>query len=222
MNKMQITHQEARKLIQFASDGEINIHQKQLLESHIASCRECKKYATSIKSMESILRPLLQRQWNRQPVPLPMTVLISRAYTKTSGSMILATRKVAIVVMFVVFMFSAWQFTLSRTITADSDLASVPPIPVPSTSTLLVSTTTQTQTCEEIVYVVHQNDTSDALAARFMISKEELLRANHLKTDRLQAGLKMIIPVCNYTPTANVLTTTFTPILSPITSTPGG
>ena len=219
---MQFTHEQARKLIHFASDGGISISQQQLLDSHLTSCMECQQYATSIKNMESILRPLLQRHWSGQPVPLSISMLTSRTYPKTSDSMILATRIAAVSVMFVVFMFSAWQFALSKSISSSPISASVQPIPIPSTSTQVVSTTTQTQKCAEIEYVVHENDTIEDIATRFMVSKDELMTANNMKTKRVQIGMRLTIPDCNYTPTANVLTTTFTPILSPITSTPGG
>ena len=219
---MSITHEQARKLIHISSDGGISINQKKMLDSHLVSCMDCQQYAESIRNIESILRSVLLRQWSKQPVPLSMSVLTSRAFSKTTNTMILATRIAAMSVMLVVFVFSAWQFALSKSISSDSISASLPPIPIPSTSTQLVSTTTETQRCAEIEYVVHEKDTIDAIATRFMVSKEELLTANNLKTERVVIGMRLRIPDCNYTPTANVLTTTFTPILNPITSTPGG
>ena len=219
---MQITHEQARKLIHFASDGIMSVSQKQSLDSHLAVCMECEQYAKSIHRMESTLRPLLQRQWSGQPVPLSMSVLTSRAYPKMTDSMILATRIAAVSVMFLVFMFSAWQFTLSKSISSNSISASLPPIPIPSTSTQLVGTSTGTHQCAEIEYVVHENDSIEAIATRFRVSKEELIIANHMKTERVQIGMRLTIPDCNYTPTANVLTTTFTPVFNPISSTPGG
>jgi len=218
---MQITHQEARHLIQSELDGGISIRQRQLLDSHLASCSDCQRYAESIQNVETILRPLLQRQWNRQPVPLSMSVLTSRAYPKTSSGMILATRIAAIGVVFAVCLFGAWQFNLSKPISFSSLAASAPPIPVPSTSTKLVITT-QTQPCEETQYVVREDDTIDSVADKFQVSKEQLLSANNLKPDVMRVGTQLLIPTCNTTPTAYGSTTTFTPTLLQITSTPGG
>lgn len=217
---MQITHQEARHLIQSGLDGGVSIRQRQLLDSHLASCSDCQRYAESIQNVETILRPLLQRQWNRQPVPLSMSVLTARAHPKTSPGMILATRIAAIGVMFVVFLFSAWQFNLSKPISFDPLSASAP-IPVPSTSTKLVITT-QTQPCEETQYVVRENDTIASVADKFQVSKEQILSANNLKPAVMRVGMQLLIPTCNTTPTANGSTTTFTPTLLQITSTPGG
>lgn len=218
---MQVTHEKARQLIQFAFDGDMDIRQKQFLASHLATCRECQRYADSMQNMESVLRPLLQRQWNRQPLPLSASILTSRAYAKTSDGMVLATRIAAIGVMFVIFMFSAWQFTFSKPSSSSPVAASVPPIPIPSTSTEL-ATTTETQTCERTVYVVQEHDTLESVADHFAVSKEELITVNHMKRNAMQIGMTLVIPDCNFTPTANISTTTYTPILSTITSTPGG
>ena len=218
---MQITHEKARQLIQFALDGGLDIPQKRLLDSHLATCRDCQRYADSMQNMESVLRPLLQRQWNPQPLPLSTSVLTSRAHSKTSDAMVMATRIAAIGVMFAIFMFSAWQLTYSKPRSSSPIAASVPPIPMPSTSTELAATT-ETQTCETTIYVVRDNDTLESVADHFAMSKEELLTANHMKTHAMQVGMTLMIPDCNYTPTANISTTTYTPILSTITSTPRG
>jgi LysM repeat protein len=221
---MQITHEEARRLIHFASDETLKTYQKEMLDSHLASCRECQEYAESTKNMESVLRPLLQKQWNRQPPPLSMDALLLRQDSRLSKSMLLATRIAAVGVMFVVFMFSAWQFALSKPSMAGSLLASVPPIPIPSTSTQLVSTKMQSKACDQITYIVKENDTLVSIAAKFSMSREDILNVNNLKTEIVTTGMKLSIPVCNFTPTGtiNTLTTTFTPVLHTITLTPGG
>ncbi len=222
---MPITHAEAHRLLHFASDEPLKAFQKQILVSHLESCTQCQEYAKSIQKMESILHPLLQRQWNQHPVPFSVEQLLSRGNPKISDRTLLATRIAAVSVMFMVFMFSAWQFMVAKPGGSGPVLASVPPIPIPSTSTTqFISTQTQTRSCEELGYVVQQNDTLEYIAIRFLTSKEEILTANNMKTEVVVAGMKLIIPVCNFTPTGtvNTLTTTFTPVLRPITSTPGG
>ncbi len=221
---MQITHEEARRLIHFASDANLKAPQKETLDSHLESCLECQEYADSIRRMEVILYPLLQKQWKQEPIPLSMNMLLSKGNSKLSEGILLATRIAAVGVMFMVFMFSAWQFTMSKPGASGPRLVSVPPIPVPSSSTQFVSTKTQSQTCGEIAYSVQENDTLESIATQFATSKEEIRSANHMKTEIVTTGMKLIVPVCNFTPTgtANTLTITFTPILRPITSTPGG
>jgi LysM repeat protein len=222
--KMQITHEEARRLIHLASDEQLKVHQKGMLESHLASCAECKNYADSIHNMESILQPLLQKQWAQRPIPLPIAALISSPNDRSPNINLLATRIAAIGMMFAVFMFSAWQLASLKPNTAGPALPSNPPIPVSSTSTLLISATAQTQTCEKVSYIVQGNDTLASVAYRFSTSKREIMIANTMKSETVIKGTELIIPVCNFTPTGtiNPLTTTFTPILRTITSTPGG
>jgi len=222
---MPITHAEAHKLLHFASDETLKAYQKQILDSHLESCAQCQEYAKSIQKMESVLDPLLQRQWNQHPIPLSVDQLLFRGNPKYLEGKLLATRITAISVMFMVFMFSAWQFMLAKPGASGPVLASVPPIPIPSTSTTqFISTKTQTRSCEELGYVVQGHDTLESIAIRFLTSKEEILIANNMKAETVVAGMKLIIPVCNFTPTGtvNTLTTTFTPVLRPITSTPGG
>lgn len=193
-----------------------------MLAEHLASCAACQQYADSLSKMESVLRPLLQRQWTQQPVPFPMGAIISRESVKNSNLMILTTRIAAIGVMFMIFVFSAWQLTISRTSSASPIQANVPLIPIPSTSTQLVATNTENGACEETVYVVQENDTLASIAARFGITKAELAMANHMTTEIVRMGTKLIVPLCQPTQTINTLTKTFTPVLNTITSTPGG
>jgi len=219
---MQITHAEARRLFHLDLDGGLSAAHRQMLASHLAVCLECQGYADSMQTMETMLRPLLQRQWNRQPAPLSIRTISSSSKPKIPDSKILATRIAAAGVMFVVLMFSAWQLTFSRLSEPRPVLASVPPLPIPSTSTQLIGTVTQTQKCEEQRYVVEEHDTVTSIADKFSIAKIQLLTANRLKSEDLFLGMKLIIPLCNFTPTVNALTITYTPVSSPIPSTPDG
>jgi predicted anti-sigma-YlaC factor YlaD len=212
---IRMTHEEARKLIHLSLDGSLNNQQKRMLDQHLASCQECRQHANSLHKMESILRPFLRRQWTEQPVPVLMDMLVSQSSIRNSNSMMLATRIAAIGVMFMVFVFSAWQFTLSRPSAGPSIPAAIPLIPVPSTSTQLVATRTQNGTCEQTTYVVR-------IALKFGISKAELLQANDLRAEIVYTGNKLLVPLCQPTPTNDTLTKTYTPILKTITSTPGG
>jgi hypothetical protein len=221
---MQITHEETRSLIHLDLDGGLRASQKQTLESHLAVCPECQRYADSLRKMETVLQPLLQRQWNRQPVPLSMSAISASSKSKMPDRMILATRIAAIGVMFTVFLFSAWQFTLSRLSEPRPVLASVPPAAIPSTSSQLAGTVTQSLNCAETRYIVEEHDTLASIADKFSIAKVELLTANRLRTEDLFSGMKLIIPLCRFTPTVNALTITYTytPVSSPILSTPDG
>jgi LysM repeat protein len=223
MNTMQITHEEAQNLIQLDLDRGLTFQQKNILDAHLLSCANCQKYAKGLRDMESILRPLLQRQWTRQPIPLPINILASKSKAVPLDRKFLATRIAAVTVMFVVFMFSAWQFSTSRPSGWEPAAANkVPPVPTPVTSAQVVITRTQTQACEETSYVVAKNDTLPAIALRFAVSEEEIRQANGMTSDAVRMGSRLIVPICSFTPTLNPLTTTYTPFLQTITSTPGG
>jgi LysM repeat protein len=216
-----MTHEEARTLIHLLLDASLNNQQKKLLEAHLASCPQCKQYADSLRSLESILSPLLQRQWTQQPVPLPVGMVLPRHHAKTSDSMILASRIAALGVMFMIFVFSAWQFALARPGVNPVE-ANVPLIPVPSTSTQLVATNTQNEACEDTTYVVQQNDTLGSIALKFGVSKAQIVQANQMRSEAVRTGATLMVPLCRPTPTTETLTKTFTPVLGTITSTPGG
>src|SRR6185369_12576326 len=94
--RMQITHEEAHQLIQLSRDEMLESHQRGILDSHLEMCLECRNYSAGIHSMESILRPLMQKQWAQQPIPLAIHTVISRPSYRSPNSALLATRIVAI------------------------------------------------------------------------------------------------------------------------------
>lgn len=220
---MQITHQEARRWIQIDSDGGLRASEKAVLEAHLILCADCRKYAHSMKRMEIVLRPLLKRQWNQQPTPLSITLLQSRSQTRGSDSMILATRIAAISVMFLAFLFSAWQLSASSSNVSAPALASGPAFPpVAFTSTQRITATTGS--CTETIYVVQENDTLAHIAFRFAADEAEIARRNGLRSETVSTGMTLIIPVCDSTPTGtmNAIRSTYMPATHQITSTPIG
>ena len=219
---MQITHQEARTWVQLNSDSGLNAVQKQMLDSHLNVCVECRNYAQSIHRMEATLRPLLQRQWNQQAIPLPIGALVSRGHSRTSENMILATRIAAAGVMFIAFLFSVLQFTIFAPPGASPVLSSVPSMPIPSTSTQWVSTESR---CGNVSYVVRKNDTLASIASQYSVAVDDLIQVNALTSNTMITGQELVIPGCTSTPTStliNPLPPTLTPVLGRITSTPGG
>jgi len=219
---MQITHEEAHRLIQFDADNALNPFEKNSLFVHLEACAECQAYARNIKGIESLLRPLLQRNWNKQPIPLSAATLTGKRNQSGSEGAFLATRVAIVGIICMGFVFSVWQFTLSGQATPDLSLASVPPVPTPSTQ--FINMTSTSDHCEGIPYVVKEDDTVESLALRFSISQEDILRANNLRTGSPRPGMEILIPTCASTPTGtvNALTTTYTPSSRPTTATPGG
>ena len=217
---MSITHDEARRLIQFGADDALKDVERNLLETHLSICAECQKYASATSDLEATLQHLMQRRWDRQPLPLSPEKTVSANPRHYTQSIFFATRIMAMSVICVALLFNVWQFTQSGGQRATPPAAEIPLIPTPS----LQSTGTKAtdQTCESIYYEVKENDTIDSIAARFSITAEEIRATNHLTTKTLNTSMKLSIPACSPTPpgTPNIVTTTFTPYLDPNTLTP--
>jgi LysM repeat protein len=221
---MQITHEEARKLMQFNLDQPLITHGKNMLLAHLETCNECRAYAEDLKEVESILSPLMKRRWNVQPAPLPMAALIKSRSSSWHTNIILATRTAMICLVFAAFVFSAWQFAHSASQASHTIPVSVLPIPTPSGQS--TSTKSSFQSCEEMVYQVQEYDTLESIASQFSVSKEKIMTINNMGTETINSKMELLIPICNSTPTStlhpSILTTTFTPLTGPTTTTPGG
>lgn len=216
---MFITHEEARKLIQFEADESLRLNLKNMLLSHLEDCAECRTYADSLRRMESVLKPMMKRQWTQPHLPLPVGALLSNGTPRKPSSMVLATRISVVGMIAIAFLFSVWQFTVSIGPTPGPVSASAPPIPTPSTQ--LTGTGTTSQTCTQTRYIVQENDTLESIAFRFAVSKEDLMADNQIDNETVLIGTELIILACNSTPTGTVHPT-FTPLLSPTITTPGG
>ncbi len=223
---MQITHAEAHNLIQYNMDKVLKPQEKKLLQTHLNDCVECRAFAQQMKGLENLLLPLMIQHWAVQPLPFRMETIAhkSKRNLQLQTSMILVTRTAMISIVFAAFVFSAWQFTHSGRQTSNPVPVSVLPIPTPSgqsTSTKIIF-----QNCEETIYQVQENDTLESIASQFSVAKDKIMAINNLSTESIHAKMELLIPICTSTPTGTIhpstLTITFTPLIGPTTSTPGG
>ncbi len=219
---MQITHEEAHRLIQLDADEVLSMQEKVALSTHLEDCMECRAYAREIEEVESVLVPLMKRQWDLQPAPLLIGAIRAKGFSKTQISITLATRIAAIGVVFLAFVFSAWQLALSGRQAPGHLPIDIPSIPIPpmqSTSTKITS-----PNCHEILYRVQESDTLESLAHRFSVSPDEIRAINNMKTETIHPAMQLRISICNFTPTGTsnptIFSTTYTPSRKPITSTP--
>jgi hypothetical protein len=174
--------------------------------------------------MESILRPMLQRNWDQEHRPLPLSMLMAKQKSRGSDRLLLATRIAALAVAFVAFFASAWNFTLSSRRTPTPFWQSVPVIPTPLTSTVTAGTQTSFENCMITGYTVQENDTLASIADRFAIPAEQIRQINSIRSETLTSGQLLSIPLCNLTPANPTAShdTTFTPVLYSSTTTPEG
>ncbi len=219
---MQLTHEEAHRLIQLDADEALNVQETIALSTHLENCIECRAYAREIEEVESVLAPLMKRQWDLQPAPLPIGAIRAKGFSKTEIDATLVTRIAVIGVVFLAFVFSAWQLALPGRQTSGHPPIDIPSIPIPprqSTSTKITS-----PNCHEVLYRVQENDTLESIAHRFSVSMEEIIAINNMKTETVHPAMQLMIPDCNFTPTGTsnptIFSTTYMPSRRPTTSTP--
>ena len=218
---MQITHAEAIRLIQFSADKALPFKQEKiLLDEHLQECSECRAYVNQLNEMENVLQSVLRKQWNLHPAPLIINTLTGKEKGKKNQGALLITRNAIISIAFLAFVLIGWQFTLS----AKSNNGVQPGLlPIPTPSALFTATSFPSQNCSNTEYQVQKNDTLDSIADHFSTSKERLMSLNHLYTETIDPATKLLIPICELTPTTTTHPPTFTitPFLQPITYTPG-
>lgn len=218
---MQITHEEARRLIQFNVDGGLNPQEQSMLSIHLRDCFECRAYEDDIHEVEYLLAPLMKRRWSLQPVPLSINAIRAKREKKLQASTVLTIRTALISFVFAVVVFSAWQFLPRGKQTSGQSPVGMPPVPTPSIQS--TSTKINFEHCEMLFYTVQANDTLASIADKFMVSEEELVSLNHMKTDTVNTSMTLMVPACHFTPTSAVrptTSTTFTPVIGSATSSP--
>src|SRR5919201_1318550 len=109
---MQLTHEQAHRLIQLNLDEALNADEAATLASHLSGCMDCQSYANEMSEVERLLPSMMKSHWRLQPIPLSISSLIERS-TKSQASSFLTIRTAAISLVFVALFFSAWQFVIS-------------------------------------------------------------------------------------------------------------
>jgi hypothetical protein len=201
---MSITHEEARRLIQFKADDALSRFDDTSLETHLRACPECQEYAASIRELESALPSLLHRRWNQHPLPLPAGKAVSRKPIDLKQNIFFATRIIAMGVICITFLFNIWQFTRAGSPQTNPPSAEIPMIPTPSAQSTM--TNDLNQECEPIHYQVQPDDTLETIAKQFSVTADEILRANQLRTAALTPSMSLSIPACSPTPSGTPIT----------------
>src|SRR5215213_4658116 len=127
---MEITHEQARRLIQMKLDRALNQQEAAELSTHLRHCTDCQTYTKELNEVEGLLVPVMKQQWALQPAPLSISALI-RETTKTQTRILLTIRTAAISFIFVAVFFGMWQFLLSNPSVSNQMPPDVPAMPIP-------------------------------------------------------------------------------------------
>lgn len=226
----EITHQEARALLQRVADQPLEANQKAALEAHLATCPTCNAYADSLASLEANLKNILHRRWDRQQAHLDRDRILN-SQTSLFGSdfsnLARGAGKVALAAAFLLGFFMIANLVGERSPGPDSKTQAPPPTPghltLSDTTSLtpsvpLTLTEFSAQVCENVNYIAQADDTLEKVASMFGTTRAILMEYNHLDTGEIIPGMELLIPMCKATPSRIPMTPhqtiTTTPLLS--------
>lgn len=216
---MSLTHEDARRLIQYNLDNALEADGRAALANHLDLCESCRDYTREIREVESIVQTAMKKRWILHPLPLSRDAVPRRQIASRSA---LATRFAMVGMFFALAIFSLWQIGTLKPQENKSVPVAVLSNPTPS----LQPTTTQKTplNCENPVYTVQSGDTLQGIARRFSVNEAAIQEINKLDKEPLRANMDLVIPICSFTPPitahAPTFSTTLTPLLQPTTYTP--
>ena len=218
---MQITHAEAHKLIQLNLDRTLNIEKQRLLSAHLQECETCRAYAHGLLNVETMLRQVMNKQWNRAPLPLSLDSIRPQNILQKSANAIFGLRTALASMVLVAFAFFIWQLT-----TGYDSSGQIPSnvLPVPTPSNQFSTASLELPQCEWNLHKVGAFDTLDSISRQYSVSIEEIMAFNSMDSELVYESMELKIPQCSLTPTltARAPTKTSTPILESATiDTPG-
>jgi LysM repeat protein len=220
----QITHEEARRLIDFNADQSLDTTTGSILDAHLNGCTECRRYACELNQLENLLRKMKQN-FHMRPTPLQLDQIKHRSEGAAFLDSIMVTRIVPLVAALIAVTIVTWQFLSTNTVSPAIPYTAIP-IPTPSTY-FVTSTNTNFMllNCDYVVYQIQAGDTWDNIALQFSVPKETIMEFNGMKEEEIKPATQLKIPACNHTPTVTTegsdSTVTITPQYEPITPTPG-
>src|SRR5215210_572244 len=162
---MQITHDEARWLIESDIDRALNSEKQKALTAHLQECETCRLHAVEMKDVENILRDVMQKRWNYRPLPLSMDSI--KIHPKNFNSLFAWQLSLASVAM-VTFLFLIWGIKTSAFNSPDPLPLGSLPVPTPSFQLTTASAISSISTrCDSVIYEVQEFDTLDDIADQF-------------------------------------------------------
>jgi LysM domain len=218
---MQISHAHAHQLIQHNLDRALNSEKQKTLFAHLQECDECRAYADRMLNMENILRQVMNKKWQHHPLPLSLDSVRPHNRNQNYTHSLFGLRTALISVILVAFSFLIWQLRITVNNSTGPIALSLAPIPTPSTQ--LSTASLESSQCEWSIYKVDRLDTLDSIALKYSVSKEQIKTFNNMNSEIIYESMELKIPHCDITPTvtAQMPTTTLTPILEFTVDAPG-
>ena len=212
-----LTHLKAQYLLQAAADSILTPLDETDLTGHLAKCEECRHYAEHLSKLQDDLRRITRYRWNHINATLSADEIKNRSAivkTQAYNMQILGKFSVAMVVFAILFILTInISSTIKGTPAAISVLSLTPAegtVLTPTPSITGTVTNSLVQECNDIAYVVQENDTLEIIAARHSVSKETIKQHNGLAADMLTVNMVLVIPICERTPANSTRTPTTT------------
>lgn len=207
----EISHQQARALLENLRSDPL---QGRALEIHLERCQECQDYAIRLKGLEDRLGAVF-KNWTEIKPRLDTRLIIERGISRQRlSSRARAFGKLAFapvfaaLILFLAYFIRPDGFSASQAIDisaiAPGGAASSTLTPTPS-STI---SATSLPACQEIVYIVQENETLEWIASRFGVRPEAILENNQVS--EIRPGMALRLLTCNPTPTGLPGTPTLT------------
>lgn len=215
-----ITHQKARSLLQAATDDKLKENEQVELNAHLANCQECSEYAQNIRVLKTGLSCMLHARWDNNIPKLSIAAIKDRSkiVARQNRTTKLIGRVAVIPMLTLLYVLAVNSIGQQNHVPAVSAMSPISPsAPLYTPSPQNTTTRSNPTECHDVAYVVQENDTLPSIAAKFGVSKETLLKYNHLTSEAIYTSMELILPVCDGTPenstTTPTITSTFVPLL---------
>jgi len=229
----EITHKEARKLLQAAADQILNPEEKSILDMHLSQCQDCNEYANYLSTLEVSLRRVFHTQLDyHKPATPDLKAILNPAPIKLVWNSLFGPSsvmgKAAIVIVLMIGYFVVANLFGIQTPIASNGTATILPTPSeflsayvqsPTPSAQFTLTGSILQACETTIYRVQENDTLEFIAYQHRISQESILDYNHLNSNTVFTGMELVIPLCNNTPSRTATIPNNTITITPLNET---
>jgi hypothetical protein len=211
-----ITHLKAQNLLQAAADSALAPLDEKSLNIHLEECKECRQYAERLNKLQDDLRRITHNRWHQINEPLSTEKVRNRS-AKVKAQVYqfrtVGTFSVAMAVLALVFVLTINISSAMRNTPATISGLSLAPeksalTPTPSIKGTVADATVKE--CNDIAYVVQENDTLESIAARHSVSKETIRQRNGLAANTLTVNMVLVIPLCEGTPANSTMTPTTT------------